>query len=178
MGVTALLVIPLMHNQELWGLISGHHQTPKFLSYEVRSACEFLGQIVSLELASKIIHAELDYQSKLQSLQSEVLTTISRANNFTDALLKPERRLPALVGAQGAAVCLGDEITLIGATPTIAAIRALLQWADSQVGDALFYTNSLPKHYPAAAVFKDTASGLALAENFWSSALLCAVVSA
>lgn len=162
MGVTALLVIPLMQDQQLWGLISGHHQTPKFLAYEVRTACEFLGQIVSLELAKKIIHQELDDKTKLQSLQSEVMASISQAETLTEALVKPEPRLLELVGAAGAALCLGDEITLIGATPTISEIQILLKWVDSQVSDALFCTDSLPKRYPAAKAFKQTASGLLL----------------
>ena len=160
MGVSALLVIPLIHDQELWGLISGHHQTPKRLTYEVRTACEFLGQIVSLELVNKIIHEELDYKIKLQSLQSDVMASISQADNFTEALTKPEPRLLELVGAQGAAICLGDEIIQIGATPPIEAIQTLLKWADIQVSGDLFYTDSLPKRYPAAKAFKDVASGL------------------
>lgn len=50
MDVAALLVISLVQDQKLWGLISCHHQTPKYLTYETRMLCELFGQIVSLEL--------------------------------------------------------------------------------------------------------------------------------
>ena len=162
MGVAALLVIPLVQNQQLWGLISAHHSTPKFLPYPVRTTCEFLGQMVSLELANKLIYEEFDYKTKLQALQSEVIASISQADTLTDALIKPEPRLLELVGAEGAALCQRDEITLIGATPTIEEIQTLLQWADCQDSEPLFCTDSLPKRYPAAEAFKQTASGLLL----------------
>jgi len=162
MGVTSLLVISLIQEQKLWGLISCHHQTPKYLSYEVRKMCEFLGQIVSSELAHKISHSEWDYEVKLKSLQSEFLKSISQADNFIDALIKPEIRLLDLVSASGAAICLDNEVTLVGATPNIDQVRALIEWADTQVNDNLFSTDSLPKLYPEALIFKDTASGLLL----------------
>jgi two-component system, chemotaxis family, sensor kinase Cph1 len=162
MGVKALLVISIVQEQKLWGLISCHHQTPKHISYEVRKMCEFLGQIVSSELAHKISYSEWDYKVKLKSLQSEFLESISQADNFIDALIKPEIRLLDLVSASGAAVCLDNEITLVGTTPNLDEVRALIEWADTQVSDNLFSTDSLPKLYPDALIFKNTASGLLL----------------
>ncbi|MEH2434419.1 MAG: ATP-binding protein [Nostoc sp.] len=162
MGVKALLVISLIQEQKLWGLISCHHLTPKYISYEVLKMCEFLGQIVSSELAHKISYSEWNYKVKLKSLQADFLESISQADNFIDALIKPEIRLLDLVSASGAAVCLDNEITLVGATPNIHEVRALIEWADIQVNDNLFSTDSLPKLYREALIFKDTASGLLL----------------
>ncbi|OUL35923.1 cyanobacterial phytochrome A [Nostoc sp. T09] len=162
MGVAALLVISLIQEQQLWGLISCHHHTPKHISYELRQICEFLGRIVSSELTHKVNQLELDYKVKLKSLQSEFIESISQADNFIDALIKPELRLLDVVSASGAAVCLDNEITLVGATPDIEQVRALIEWADTQVKDNLFSTNSLPQLYPDGIAFKDTVSGLLL----------------
>ncbi|WP_017316628.1 ATP-binding protein [Mastigocladopsis repens] len=162
MGVAAILVISLIKEQTLWGLISCHHQTPKYIPYEVRKICEFLGQMMSQELEHKVNQSEFDYQVKLQSLQSDFIESISQANNFREALVSPKPRLLDVVNAQGAAVCLDDDITLVGATPNIQEVRALIDWADTSYGDNLFSTHSLPKLYPEAVAFKDTASGLLL----------------
>ncbi|MBE9206258.1 GAF domain-containing protein [Nostoc sp. LEGE 06077] len=162
MGVAAILVIALIKNQQLWGLISCHHQTPKYLAYEVLKICEFLGQIVSLELGHKVIHSELDYEVRLKSLQAEFVELISQADNFIDALIKPQPSLLALVSATGAAVCLDNEVTLVGETPNIEQVRSLITWVDSQVSNRIFATDSLPKQYPEAIQFKNTASGLLL----------------
>ncbi|AFY42434.1 ATP-binding protein [Nostoc sp. PCC 7107] len=162
MGAAAILVIALIKNQQLWGLISCHHQTPKYLTYEVRKICELLGQIVSLELGHKVIHSELDYEVRLKSLQAEFVELISQADNFIDALIKPQPSLLSLVSATGAAVCLDNEITLVGATPNIEQVRSLIIWVDSQISNRIFTTDSLPKQYPEAIEFKHTASGLLL----------------
>ncbi|MCC5635552.1 GAF domain-containing protein [Nostoc sp. CHAB 5844] len=163
MGVASILVISLVHNQQLWGLIACHHQTPKLIAYPVREACELLGQFVSVELANKGDREELDYIVKLRSLQSEFVGSISQVDDLKEALVNPALRLLDLVSAQGAAVCLENKITLVGVTPTLEQVRTLIQWADTQPGnEALFHTNLLPKLYPEAETFQNQASGLLL----------------
>lgn len=162
MGVAALLVISLIKDGRLWGLVSCHHQTPKYLPHSVRVACDLLGQFASLELVNKIAQEELDDKIKLQSLHSVVLEGMAKKENFRDALLSPESRLLDLVNAQGAAISLDDEIILVGKTPSQENIDQLIEWLEPQVVDSLFYTDSLPKLYPAAAAYKNLASGVLL----------------
>ncbi|WP_199316865.1 ATP-binding protein [Chroococcidiopsis sp [FACHB-1243]] len=162
MGVSALLAIALMQEQQLWGLIACHHYTPKYLTSEVRIAGKFLGQLASLELANKIRQQELSDRVKLKSLQSELIESISQASNFVEALIQPAPRLLSLTNATGAAVCLGNEISLVGATPSLEEVRSLIDWADTQISDNLFATDSLAQLYPPSVEFKATASGLLL----------------
>jgi len=75
MGVTASMSISLIRDKNLWGLIACHHNSPKHVSYEVRTACEFLGQVMSLELATKEENEE-DYKIKLKSIQSKFVEYI------------------------------------------------------------------------------------------------------
>ncbi|BAZ26573.1 multi-sensor signal transduction histidine kinase [Kalymmatonema gypsitolerans NIES-4073] len=162
MDVAAILVIALIKEQKLWGLVACHNQTHKHIPYEVRKICEFLGQIVSRELEHKVNQSQLDYRVRLQSLQSDFIESISQADNFREALVNPQPSLLDIVDAQGAAVYLDDEITLLGSTPNIEQVRLLIDWVDTSNGDNLFSTDSLPKLYPEAVAFKDTASGLLL----------------
>jgi chemotaxis family two-component system sensor kinase Cph1 len=162
MGVAAILVISLVKDETLWGLISCHHRHPKLLPYEVREACELLGEFVTSELSNKVNYEELDYIVKLRSLQSAFVESISQVDNLKEALVNPEPRLLELVNARGAAVCLEDEIVLVGATPTVEQVKALIQWAAPQIRDTLFHTDSLPKLYSDAIAYKEVASGLLL----------------
>lgn len=162
MGVVALLVIALVKDQQLWGLIACHHQTPKRVPYAVRTACDLFGQLIAAELSNKINAEELEAMVKLKALQSELVQSMTQAEDFKAALIQPSPRLLEAVNAQGAAVCLEDEITLIGATPTAEQINDLIAWADGQVNDFWFQTNALAQLYPAAELYKDTASGLLL----------------
>ena len=43
MEVAASMSVSLIQQQKLWGLIACHHNSPKFIPYEVRTVCEFLG---------------------------------------------------------------------------------------------------------------------------------------
>lgn len=160
MGVGASMSISLIRNQKLWGLIACHHQSPKYISYEVRTACELLGKVMALELASKEDNERLNYRIKLNSIQSKFVESISQEESFVDGLLKESSNLLALVGAQGVAICADENLTIIGQTPELADIQELINWLATNMEQDIFYTDSLPKLYPAAEQFKDVASGL------------------
>ncbi|MGK7928317.1 MAG: ATP-binding protein [Spirulina sp.] len=162
MGVKALLVIPLIERGKLWGLISCHHQTPKYLPYSQREICELMGQFISLELANKIQKEESDYKLELRSHQSRLIESISRQKNLKTALLETNPQFLALVGATGMAIYLNEEIALIGNTPSQAEIYPLIEWLDARGNENLFQTDSLARDYPRGEAIADTASGLLL----------------
>jgi light-regulated signal transduction histidine kinase (bacteriophytochrome) len=76
MEVAASLTISLIQQQKLWGLIACHHNSPKFIPYEVRTVCEFLGQLMSTELANKEANENLDYKLQLKNIQMLYLICI------------------------------------------------------------------------------------------------------
>lgn len=162
MGVAALMVIALIKDQQLWGLIACHHHTAKVVPCPTRAVCELLVQFIAAELANKVNYEELDYIVKLKSLQSELIESIAQADDLKTALVHPAPRILDVVNAQGVAVCLEDEITLVGATPTVNQIQDLIRWADREISESIFHTHSLPKYYADAEVYKDTATGLLL----------------
>jgi chemotaxis family two-component system sensor kinase Cph1 len=53
MGVSASFSISLINADKLWGLVVCHHYAPKYVGYEIRKTCEFLGQIMSVEIVNK-----------------------------------------------------------------------------------------------------------------------------
>ncbi|HEY9708577.1 MAG TPA: GAF domain-containing protein, partial [Oculatellaceae cyanobacterium] len=160
MGVGASMSISLIRNQKLWGLIACHHQSAKYVSHEVRTACELLGKVMALEASSKEDNERLDYQIKLKSIQSKFVESISQKESFVDGLLKERSNLLDLVGAQGAAICANENLTLIGQTPDLTDIQALINWLATHMDQDIFYTDALPRLYPAAEKFKEVASGL------------------
>jgi two-component system, chemotaxis family, sensor kinase Cph1 len=166
MGVLALLVIPLLQGERLWGLVSCHHTSPHWVPYETREGATLLGHLIASELSNKVNTEEIQYLGKLRVLQSNFIQTISQADDLRQALVTPFPNLLDLVSAQGAAICLEDDITLVGATPTLAQVQDLLHWSETQIPlhemahHALFQTNSLVQYYQVAHDYKDVASGL------------------
>ena len=160
MGVGASLTISLIKEGKLWGIIACHHQTPKYVSYELRKACEFLGKVIFSELSAKEETEDYEYRVQLNHVQSRLVEQMSQAENFIDGLVKYEPNLLDLANAQGAAVCVGGTYTSIGETPTEEELNLLVQWLRNNVNEEVFYTNSLPSLFPDAEKYKNVASGL------------------
>ncbi|WGV28789.1 sensor histidine kinase [Halotia branconii] len=160
MGVGASLTISLIKDQKLWGLIACHHQSPKYVSYELRKACEFLGRVIFSEISAREETENYDYRMSLTHIQSLLVEYMSQEENFIDGLVKHQPNLLNLTSAQGAAVCFGDHCTVIGETPQEEDLNYLVQWLKNNVDEEVFYTDSLPQVYPDAERFKNVASGL------------------
>lgn len=160
MGVGASMSISLIQDQKLWGLIACHHSTPRYVPYSVRTICEFVGQVMSVELANKEDHEDLDYKMTLKSLQGKLVESLSQSERFLDGLIQLDSNLLDLVSASGAAICAGDQIICVGQTPPETELPALRDWVKTQIQPNQFETRSLAQLYPAAESFKAVASGL------------------
>ena len=161
MGVGATLVVSLIKNKQLWGLISCHHDTPKKISYEILTVCEFIGQIASFELSHKEDNRDLDYKIKLRSIQSQFIKTISAAKNLEQSLIDNSQSLLDLVGAKGVALAFGEDLTLLGNTPERDFITELLPWLETQFDEEVVYeTNCLEQAYSPASKQTETAGGI------------------
>ncbi|MDZ7992592.1 MAG: ATP-binding protein [Nostoc sp. EfeVER01] len=160
MGVTASMSISLIHEQKLWGLIACHHSSPKYISYNIRTICEFIGQVMSVELANKEVSEDIDYKNQLKSLQTQFVEGLSQAEYFLDGMVQMKSQLLNLVSATGAVICSGDQYIQVGKTPSESEVHALLDWIKPQLHHNLFETRSLSKNYPAAESFKAMASGV------------------
>jgi two-component system, chemotaxis family, sensor kinase Cph1 len=160
MGVGASLTISLIKDGHLWGIIACHHQTPKLVPYELRKACEFLGQVIFAEISTSEEVADHNYRSKLAQVQSVLIDRMSHADNFIEGLVDREPNLLDLVDAKGAAICFGGHWTTCGQTPSEEELNYLVQWLAKNVEDEVFATDALPLIYSDAHRFKDVASGL------------------
>jgi len=162
MGVAGSMTISLIDNQSLWGLIACHHyQSPKLVSYEIRQACEFLGQFASLQI---VYNLELElsiYRKQTKEIQDHLQSTLLEEFNFIEQVLTQKcSQLLNLVHAQGAAIILENQMTLIGQTPEEADVYSLITWLEQQQTERVFATNALSSLYPEAKKFKDKACGL------------------
>ena len=160
MGVGASLTISLIENGKLWGLIACHHLTPKYVPYELRKACEFLGRVIFAEISNREESEDYNYRMKLAQMRSSIIDNLAQSENLVEGLVKDESYLLDLVAAGGAAVCLNGKWTLVGETPTEEELNFLVQWLYKNIDEEVFYTDSLAEIYPEADAYKNFASGL------------------
>lgn len=160
MGVGASLTISLMKDQKLWGLIACHHKTAKYVPYELRKACEFLGRVIFAEISTREEEADFNYRMKVTQVQTALVDLMSQEDYFVDGLIRHEPNLLELVDAKGAAICFGGQWTTIGRTPPEEELNYLVQWLAKSRDEEVFATDSLPLIYSDAERFKNVASGL------------------
>ncbi len=160
MGVSASFSISLINEGKLWGLIACHHFSPRHIDYEVRKTCEFLAQIMSIEIVSKYEQELKNAQEKVKIIQAKLKRNILNANQSINHIFSQDvEDLLDLVDAQGVAVCLSDRISEMGICPSQKFISSLILWLETKSEDA-FHTNCLSCLYPEAIAVKDVASGI------------------
>jgi two-component system, chemotaxis family, sensor kinase Cph1 len=161
MGVRASMSISLLRDGQLWGLIACHHTSPRRLSYETRTICEFLGQVISFEVGAKADAEDLADRMQIQTVHARFVNTIANFPNLSDGLTHNSHDIMDLVGATGVVLCEKNKILTFGQTPPESTIPDLITWVKAQVGeDAVYSTNTLVTDYPAFLPYKDFASGL------------------
>jgi two-component system, chemotaxis family, sensor kinase Cph1 len=160
MGVGASLTISLMKDDKLWGLIACHHGTPKYVPYELRKACEFLGRVIFAEISTREEEDDYQYRMKLSQVQSALIDSMSQADHFIQGLVDRQPNLLNLANATGAAICFNGRWTTLGQTPSEEELNYLAQWLGKTVEDDVYYTDALPLVYSDAERFKAVASGL------------------
>ena len=162
MGVRAAMSISLIVRGRLWGLIScANHSGPRVVPYELRSACEMIGRLTSLQLSAvadretAALHAERrDAVHRL----AETLRTTDPSRPLLESLLEQGSDLCEVVGASGAAVVRGGQALVFGRAPAPEVTVEISRFLDTR--EEPFATASLPALFPAAAAVRDLASGL------------------
>ncbi|MBD2571097.1 GAF domain-containing protein [Anabaena lutea] len=166
MGVTASMSISLIREQKLWGLIACHHYSAaKYVPYKLRTVCELLGRVMSLEISAKAENEYLDYKIILKEILSDILSKIIKNENWIEVLSENRSKLLALVGAEGVAICDENKVIMIGKTPVLNEINNICKFLEADifhqgVSDYLYEIDSLAKIYPEAENFKNVGSGL------------------
>ncbi|WP_310490271.1 GAF domain-containing protein, partial [Chamaesiphon sp. VAR_69_metabat_338] len=169
MGVQASMSISLLRvggaspseNRQLWGLIACHHYAPKQLSYETRTICEFLGQVISFEVGAKADAEDADYKLQIQTAQAKFVNTIASCQTLSEGFERNPADLMALVRASGVVFCERGRVECFGQTPPTATIASLIEWIESQLSEESIYsTNTLVDDYQPFSPYQDVASGL------------------
>lgn len=169
-GVSTSMSISLLQKTKLWGLIAFHNYSRKHIPYEIRQACEFLGQVVSLELLAKDDHESYEYQLALKDTVSKLINSTSENNNLVDGLVSQPQDFLRLTNATGGIICFEGRCQFVGQAISVIDLENLITWLKSNIKDQIFYTDSLAKYkYPHAEELKHLASGIlamSLANNW------------
>ncbi|MCK9800916.1 ATP-binding protein [Pseudomonas sp. MAFF 302030] len=160
MGVLSSMSISLLKDDKLWGLISCGHRQPLHVPHELRSACQTIGQVLSLQIsAMEALEVSRQREEKVDTLALLNQAMIDSPENVFDGLAQQPASLMALTHAGGVAIIEDKQLHRYGNCPEPEEIRALHKWLQSS-SQKVFSSHQLSLVYPPAEAFTRVASGV------------------
>jgi light-regulated signal transduction histidine kinase (bacteriophytochrome) len=160
MGVLSSMSISLLKGDRLWGLISCGNRQPLHVPHELRTACQTIGQVLSLQIsAMEALEVSRQREEKVEALALLTQAMIDSPQNVFDGLAGQPHVLMALTGAGGIAIIEDKQLHRYGNCPEPHEIRALHKWLQDS-GQPVFASHHLSSVYPPAAHYRQVASGV------------------
>ena len=160
MQTPASMSISVVREGRLWGLISCHHSEPRHVDYEIRLACDLMGQVFSLQLAAAERNEHYAARMRLNDAHADLLAKLTESGDLFDNLAAHREQLLEAVNAAGVAVVHGTQCVFAGTTPAESQVLQLAEWLLTTVRSDVYSTSELPLVYSPAAEFRNVGSGL------------------
>ncbi|UQN08671.1 ATP-binding protein [Deinococcus sp. QL22] len=159
MGVTSSLSVSIVVDGQLWGLMACHHETALVVPPDTRTALEYLGRLLNLQVQLKA-RADTDaFRARVQQQHAHILEATAHSVAPLETFADERLDLEGLMRATGVIMFFEGRWQARGRTPTPGQVEALLAWLRTQEG-TIFQTDSLLTHWPPAADCTAVASGL------------------
>ena len=160
MDIKFSMSVPIIIDDELWGLIAYHHHSPQYISHSMRVSCELFGDIISSKLMSLLgfmKHQQLqDYRSKM----AKVLDTLNRNDDWKKVLIKEGHNLYGMFRATGLVIRFDSQSFMYPKTPMEEQINLLIPHIVANQKDSIFVSNCLSSSHIHGHHYRDIASGV------------------
>ena len=160
MSVGASMSISIIKEGNLWGLIACHHAQSLYIPYNIRNACVLLGEIFSIELASKEQEKRNIALLNLKEITTKLIEQIILEDDIAEGLVRISDSLMDIMESQGIALYLDQRLRILGQTPGKEKVGVLIEWLIENNKGNIFVSQCLADDYPAANEFANTASGI------------------
>ncbi|KFK28490.1 phytochrome e [Arabis alpina] len=168
MGSVASLVLAIVvktkDSSKLWGLVVGHHCSPRYVPFPLRYACEFLMQAFGLQLQMELQLASQLAEKKAMRTQTLLCDMLLR--DTVSAIVTQSPGIMDLVKCDGAALYYKGKCWLVGVTPNESQVKELVNWLVENHGDdstGLTTDSLVDAGYPGATSLGDAVCGVAAA---------------
>ncbi len=161
MGIGASFSISIIIDKKLWGLISCHNYSAKFIPFELRQTGKLVSQLLSAYIKNAQDEQEVFYKNMILENERLIIESVREHWNLPLGLCKKQMNLTSLNDSTGAAFFFNDEMHLVGETPSASEISEIIKWLGTYHDKNFFFQSSnFPGVYPLALDFADKASGI------------------
>ena len=164
MGTVASMTVGLARTredgeQELWGMLVCHHETPRRVGPELRAMVDMIGQMLSLMLdnrrSAELNAGKLARNSTFQSLVENLRTP----GRLIDTLAAHQRSLLQLVDASGVLIRFRGNVLGFGTTPQSPGAAAVFERLYQGPGESIRAIDDLGVQHPELAAEAQGCSG-------------------
>lgn len=160
MNIKASMSIRVLHDEQLWGLISCHNIEEQYLHYEVCSVFEWLSQVISSRISLILNKERFEIARNLQEQRAELADRIYAKENINALLQDHENDVLRLLNASGAVLVQDGRVETKGLVPDRDELDHLLFWLEGKCNDKIFYSHHLSGIYEDASSFARVGSGM------------------
>lgn len=125
MGVQSSLVVPILYQENLWGLLVSHHSLPQAFSIEDLQLVQILADQLSIAIAQSELLSQTREQVRRESIINQITTLLHSPRNIEEILqLAIERAVRAIHSSGGRLylTCIGKNSPALytsGIQPTL-----------------------------------------------------------
>ena len=159
MGQAATLSFSLIVDDELVGMITCAHRTPRRLPYSLRQALEVLAGQVAILLGSLSQIARLQRANSLLTVRKALVEQFSSTGDPVRTLLEGSATMFDIVSAPSAAIQHDGHITVAGDGPDRVQVERFTHQLLADAHPLPFVTSSLPADYPELATILPAVAG-------------------
>ncbi len=159
MGVGASFSISLIHNKKLWGLISCHHDTPKYIPYYARLAAH----LQAVFLQSQIDVRQVADEFELTKETNRKLQDLSEQFAKEQPVISTESTLQSLknlLNADGIAIIHKGNLFTAGTVPSKEDWQLMADWLFKNKKNENFNTSRFRDDYLPAKAMSNGVAGI------------------
>ncbi|MCO6163159.1 ATP-binding protein [Flavobacterium sp. NRK F7] len=145
MGVGATLTISLLHKGKLWGLITCHHYSPKYLSQEIRNTVKLHGHFITSQIDVRLLNEEYEIARKTNQAVENLISKQLDFDRSSITQLFQDVSIIALCNSAGISALIDDQIYTYGNTPNHQDIKRLSIFLSHYTEKDHFSTNALSR---------------------------------
>ena len=160
MGVRASMSVSIMKDGALWGMFACHHETPRYIDYERRTAIEMFAHMFSYELTRHESAQRKRTEEATARLQAQLMAQMADGRPLAQSLLAVSEDLATVIPHDGLVLYEDETFSATGIAPTEEEFRGIARFLDRSIGAEVFQTDCLGRLHPPAQDYETRVAGI------------------
>ena len=160
MGVGASMSVSILRQGKLWGLFACHHNTPRYIDFEKRSAVELFGQLFNYELAQLEMNEELQRADKSRALHDRLMVKVSSGVDLATTLDTIGADIEEVIDFDGISIFSNGHYVAQGPAPTAEEFAGLARFLNTTQAGHIYSTDCISARYAKGDDFVERAAGM------------------